>query len=452
MPRRFRRSGIPEIGDIAWGTHFCHFYETKQDLLDLLVPFVRAGLEDNEFCLWIVFNPLTIDGVRQIVAEQIPGGARYLASGGLEVHSHLDWFPGRPQVDFGAVLKRWNEKLAQALNAGFEGVRANGNDAWVSNMDWLAFARFEEHLNEVLKNQPALVACTYPLLTNTASRVFEVARSHHFVIAKRHGISEKLESPDLRLARRELELLSEELEGRIVERTLALSSTNELLRALSARIQSAKEEEAARIARELHDQMGSTLTSLRWRLEAIEEELQRPQAPGPTNVLAKIRQARAEADELAMTVRRIASHLRPPELSDLGLADAIDAESKDFQERTGITTNVKKSTVAPELDESQSIALFRIVQECLTNVQQHSRATSVNIRLQVDANQLTLSIVDNGKGIPQTAIASPKSLGIWSMRERAHLIGADLEIKGSDTGTTVIVRVPASDRKATEPN
>lgn len=452
MPRRLRRSGIPEIGEIPWGTHFCHFYETKQDLLDLLVPFFAAGLEDNEFCLWVVFHPLTIEEVRQAVTEQIPRGEHHLRCGNIEVHSNLDWFPGGSQPDFGALAKRWNEKLSKAMNAGFEGVRANGNEAWVSNMHWLAFASFEEHLNQTLKAQPAVVACTYPLLTNTASRVFEVARSHHFVIAKRHGISEKLESPDLRLVRQQLELLSEELEGRVVERTLALSSTNELLRALSARIEAAKEEEAARIAREIHDQMGSTLTSLRWRLEAIEEALQKQLAPEPASLLAAIGRARAEADELVTTVRRIASQLRPPGLDDLRLTDAIQAQANDFQERTGMRTTFEKSPVAPELSESQSIALFRILQECLTNIQQHSRATSVRIRLQAFPNELTMSIVDNGKGITQTEIASPKSLGIWSMRERAHLIGADLQIEGSKRGTSLTVRLPLREPAAPERN
>jgi signal transduction histidine kinase len=228
-----------------------------------------------------------------------------------------------------------------------------------------------------------------------------------------------------------------------LERTLALSSANELLRALSARIDNAKEEEAARIARDIHDQLGSSLASLRWRLETIEEHLKSASAPvEPAYLLARIEKARADADQLVATVHRMALQLRPPGISDLSLMDAIEALAKEFEERTGIKTEFEKSPVMPRLSEGESTALFRILQQCLTNVQQHSQATQVQIRFQIDANEVTMSVVDNGRGITEAERTSRKSLGLWSMRERAQLMGADLEIRGADAGTTVTVRLP----------
>jgi PAS domain S-box-containing protein len=235
----------------------------------------------------------------------------------------------------------------------------------------------------------------------------------------------------------------------ITERKAAeekLKANSEQLRALSARLQSAREEEGTRIAREIHDELGSALTSLKWDLEEIDKLLSSPLKQSTLAEARKKLHAPMKLTDLAIiAVRRIASELRPSLLDDLGLVAAIQWQAQQFQTRTGIVCHCKCSLEIVELRQEQSTAVFRIFQEALTNVLRHAHATRVDIKLKKDDGYFMLSISDNGKGITEGEKSQQQSLGILGMRERAHLIGGKIEIRGvRGQGTVVIVRVPMS--------
>src|SRR5207248_6824652 len=160
-----------------------------------------------------------------------------------------------------------------------------------------------------------------------------------------------------------------------------LTATSEQLRALSARLQSAREEERTRIAREIHDELGSALTALNWNLEALDKSfsdcVSGPQLEGlKQQTSAMMRQT----DAIITTVRRIASDLRPAIL-DLGLVDAIEWQAEQFEQRTGIACHVHCSQESVHVNNEQSVAVFRILQEGLTNVLRHAGATRVDIEI-----------------------------------------------------------------------
>ncbi len=233
----------------------------------------------------------------------------------------------------------------------------------------------------------------------------------------------------------------------ITERKAAeekLKATSEQLRALSARLQSAREEEGTRIAREIHDELGSVMTSLKWDLEGTERILASPMDPSQLAALRERLRALMNLSDLAISsIRRISSELRPSVLDDLGLAAAIEWQAQQFQARTGIICDCDCSLENVELGEEQATAVFRILQEALTNVLRHAQATRVDIKINKDNRSFTLSISDNGKGITESEKSEQQSLGILGMRERAHLIGGEIDIKGVEgKGTVVIVRVP----------
>jgi signal transduction histidine kinase len=145
------------------------------------------------------------------------------------------------------------------------------------------------------------------------------------------------------------------------------------------------------------------------------------------------------------TMRRIASELRPSILDDLGLAEAIEWQTQQFQTRTGIVCRCDCSFENLDFDPEQSTAIFRIFQEALTNVLSHSRATRIEVVAREDDGEFVLTISDNGRGITEDEKSGRLSLGILGMRERAHIIGGELEITGTEgTGTVVVVRVPIS--------
>jgi signal transduction histidine kinase len=149
-------------------------------------------------------------------------------------------------------------------------------------------------------------------------------------------------------------------------------------------------------------------------------------------------------------VRRISSELRPCVLDDLGLAEAIEWQAQQFHARTGITCNCDCSQENISLNHEQSTVVFRILQEALTNILRHAQATRVDIAMKEEPGVFVLTISDNGRGITEDDKARLQSLGLLGMRERAHLIGAEIDITGVEgQGTVVTLQVPTlnSDRK-----
>jgi len=232
-------------------------------------------------------------------------------------------------------------------------------------------------------------------------------------------------------------LIREVAERMLTEERLRESEEN--LRALAARLQSVREEEQIRIAREIHDGLGQALTGLKMDLTWLTGKLLADQKP----LIEKIASMFRLIDDTIHSVRKIASGLRPEVLDEAGLAAAIGWQAKDFQLRTGIRCKVELPPDSDGLDAGRSTALFRIFQEVLTNVARHASATRVDVCMQRDADLLTLEVRDNGKGIASAEILNPKSLGLLGMRERVLPFNGRIEINGvRGKGTQVTVSIP----------
>jgi len=211
------------------------------------------------------------------------------------------------------------------------------------------------------------------------------------------------------------------------------------LRALSTHLQSIREEERTLIAREIHDELGQDLTGLKMDLSWLTKRL-----PGVQEELVKKAESMSELiDTTIQSVRRISTELRPGVLDDLGLTAAIEWQSQDFQGRTGVQCEFKSTLPEVDLDRDRSTAVFRILQETLTNVARHANATKVSIYLGKKDGSLVLIVEDNGKGALESEIYNPKSLGFLGMRERALVFGGKIEIRGvPEKGTTVVLSIP----------
>jgi MEDS: MEthanogen/methylotroph, DcmR Sensory domain len=225
-----RKSGIDVVGDMPWGTHVCLFYETKEDLLDTLVSYCKAGLESQEFCLWVVAEPVREDEARHALKQVVPDLDRHLADQSIDIVSAGDWYLQGGTFDLKRVMSGWHERLALALARGYVGVRVTGDTAWLEKNDWKDFCEYQETLNNSIANQRLAVLCTYPLAACGAAEILDVARTHQFVIAKRHESWEIIETPGLKQAKAEIKRMNEELEQRVVERTSQLTAVNEELR------------------------------------------------------------------------------------------------------------------------------------------------------------------------------------------------------------------------------
>jgi len=229
MANELRKTGISIVGDIPWGTHFCCFYETAQDLLDILVPYFKAGLENHEFCLCIASEPVIAEEAQWALREAVPNFQRYLAEGQIEIVSHLHWYLTDDSFDPLRVRQRWIVKLEQALARGYAGMRFAANIFWLEKQDWDSFADYEGKLDEVFGKLRIMAICTYSLARCSAADMLDVVHHHQFSVARRHGAWQRLEGPELQRAHAEIRKLNADLERQVEERTAQFTAANEQL-------------------------------------------------------------------------------------------------------------------------------------------------------------------------------------------------------------------------------
>ena len=203
MATEFRKTGISVVGDVPWGSHFCHFYETKQDLLDTLVPYFKAGLESKEFCVWVVSDSelITVAEAKGALEQAVPDLDRHLADENIEILNGLDWYLEENVFSLERVTRAWDAKLKRALARGYDGMRVSGDTFWLAEKDWKDFCAYEKQLNDSITDQPMTVLCTYPLAKSGAGEVLDVVQSHQFAIARRQGEWEVIETPELSQAK-----------------------------------------------------------------------------------------------------------------------------------------------------------------------------------------------------------------------------------------------------------
>jgi signal transduction histidine kinase len=242
MATEMRKTGVDVVGDMPWGTHFCLFYETRADLLETLVSYCKAGLESQEFCLWVVAEPLTGEDARLALKRVVPDLDQYLADHSIEIVAARDWYLQDGTFDLKRVISGWNEKLAGASARGYAGVRVTGDTAWLEKKDWKDFCEYEDSLNQAIAGQRLAVLCTYPLVACGAAEILDVVRTHQFAVTKRRGSWDVIETAGHKQAKAEIKRLNEELEQRVLERTSQLTALNREL--ISEVLQRQRAEEA----------------------------------------------------------------------------------------------------------------------------------------------------------------------------------------------------------------
>ena len=230
MTSKLRNTGIGPAGYRPWGTHFCNFYATKTDLVEMLVPYFKAGLESKEFCVWVLSKPVTEPEAWNALRETIPELDEYLADGSIEIFHGREWYLKHGIFDMERVIRAWNDKLSRALDRGYEGMRVSGNTTWLERRDWSGFCHYEKVLNDSIVNQNMTVLCTYPMATSGASDLLDVVSTHQFAVAMRNGSWELIQTPELKQARAEVKRMNDELELLVVHGTEEIEAVNRKLR------------------------------------------------------------------------------------------------------------------------------------------------------------------------------------------------------------------------------
>jgi len=191
-----RKTGIDIMGNAPWGTHFCLFYQTKKDLIDILVPYFKAGLENNEFCMWVCWEPLEAEEAKASLSKRLRNLDNYIKKGQIEIVDYSRQQIEREDSGFTKMKQFWVDKERQALERGFAGLRLAGNTYWLEKREWKDFKQYEEEVDDIIRNHKMLAICPYPLDKCGTPEVIDVVSNHGFALIKRKGLWDLIESSE----------------------------------------------------------------------------------------------------------------------------------------------------------------------------------------------------------------------------------------------------------------
>jgi hypothetical protein len=177
---------------VPWGSHVSLFYETKEDLCEIVVPYLKAGLKNREFCLWLTSQPVTPRQARKALVEALPTRGPEPDARRFEVAAGREWYRHGNLLDLQKVAAAWDAKLAAALENGCHGLRVAASAVRLNRSEWKEFLDYEDRLNRFLTDKTMIVLCAYPLAALDAAEILDVARTHPSVIVKRSGEWETL--------------------------------------------------------------------------------------------------------------------------------------------------------------------------------------------------------------------------------------------------------------------
>lgn len=293
------------------------------------------------------------------------------------------------------------------------------------------------HSRERSRHTPIIFLTGVSLEMESAFRGYEAGAVDYLIKPIVAEVLRSKVSVFVDLHKKNVALTSEIKERKIAEAQLRDSEVQ--LRALAARLISIREEERARIAREVHDELGQVLTGLKMDVTWLARRLAGAEEPLVEKAEAMCRLI----DSTMHLIRRISTGLRPEILDDMGLVAAFGWQAKEFQKRMGMRCRLKLPEEQVDLDKELSTAVFRIFQEILTNIARHAKASSVDVTLSISEDLLKLDVADDGIGITESQIGGRESLGLLGMQERAQLFGGVVNIQGvPGRGTTVSVSIP----------
>jgi PAS domain S-box-containing protein len=209
MEEKLRKTSIDAVGNVPWGTHFCQFYQTKEDLFDILVPYFKAGLEDNEFCMWITSEPLNVKEVQKALKKKVKNLDDYIKKGQIEILADNQWYKKSEKFDPEATIQDFIGKVEHALQKGFDGLRIAGNSTEIERTDQDKFSSYEENANILIAKYKILAVCSYCLDNCSPSEIIDVVSNHKFTLIKQDNKWKIIQSSENKKSKEELQLSEE---------------------------------------------------------------------------------------------------------------------------------------------------------------------------------------------------------------------------------------------------
>ncbi|WP_290839871.1 MEDS domain-containing protein [Flavobacterium sp.] len=459
-------SGVPALGDVSWGSHFCTFFNSTDDLLGIMTSFFKSGLQNNEMCLWAVSPPVSPAQALLSLEGVLPDLELYLDKKQLTIIPYDEWYFENGRFDAAKTFQRWQLSYDKALQAGFSGMRANGMESWIDENQWQAFMKYEDDLNTFMADKKIIVQCTYPLKQSNASNLLDVAHVHEKVIAKREGQWRVLEEQEMRQSKARLFETNEMLEKLVRERTRNLENSIARIEAEVA-TRARTEKKLVKIARDLEKRNAD----LRQFAYIVSHNLRGP----ITNIIGIGLLLDAATDEIRLDLQKAlleAIGQLDSVVRDLNVILQVRFEPSDGNEmvnfdelvdivRSGLLFEVQKSGATIETDFGEISGMFTvraylysIFQNLISNSIKYAhgdRTPYIKIKSRLACKKLQLVFADNGSGIDLekhagdvfglykrfTKRGSGKGLGLFMVREQVESLGGEVSVKSVPGDGTV---------------
>ncbi len=421
-----RKTGIPALGNISWGAHVCQFYNTKEDLIDILVPYFKAGLESHELCMWVTSEPLCAQEAEETLATSVSGLEEHIRSGQMEIISAGEWYLKQSAFDPRRMLKGLINKYNKALDNGYEGIRATGNTSWLEKRFWKDFMGWEKQLNEAIHQYRIIAFCNYYLGNCEISEVIKVANNHQFALIKNEGKWELIKNGERKRAEKKL---------------LAYQWR---LKSLASKLALIDEKEKHRIAVHMREKAAQNLIASKMKIKSLSKSMSSE----------KFRKIVDDVCQLLSTTSRdlqsLSLEINSPALYELGFEEGVACLVEALiSKNSAIDYKFEDDGQVKPLSDDVKVLLFRSVRELLSNVIEHSHAQNVMVSIRKLGSQIKVRIKDDGVGFSPSKIAQRKGkqqgLGHFSIGTRLREFGGYLEIDSKpEQGCRVTMTAPLS--------
>jgi C4-dicarboxylate-specific signal transduction histidine kinase len=403
-----RRSGISVVGDRPWGTHFCNFYESGSDLFHMLLSYFKAGLEDNEFCVWVVSDPLSERDAWDGLREAVPDFDQYLSKRSIEVFDGHDWYLKGGTFDSSRVMTAWNEKLDRALDQGYAGLRGTGNTAWLQKKDWKAFSEYEQLVNDSVAGRRTILLCTYALNSCGANELLDVVATHQFATARRRGDWELIETPELKQAKAEIKKMNDDLESRVLQRTAELEAASHQLSQAQAELAHINRvttmgELAASIAHEIKQPISAAsinaATCLEWLQRDVPDLVEASEAA--TRVVQAVRRAGDVISKISSFFKKGILQRELLDVNELIREMTVMLRSEAMRYSISVRTELAENLPQVLADRVQLQQVFmNLMLNGFDAMKESSRGSELTIKSEVCNHQVLISVRDTGLGLP----------------------------------------------------
>jgi two-component sensor histidine kinase len=413
-------SGIPAVGQLRWGAHFCQFYETAEDLVDTLVPYFKAGLDGNEQCLWVAAPPLGVQGATDALRAAVPDLDARIRQGQIELVDAGDWYLRANKSGADDLIAGWIARKEHALARGYEGLRVTGNTYFLEADDWDSFAEYETKVNTCFCNHRLIALCSYCTERCNAGGVLDVVENHEFALARRRGTWTLLESSALKQAKEELRRANEELEARVEERTVALSS------ALAETRQAAADKDV--LLQEVHHRVKNNLQIVNSLLT-----LKALRSPDP-NLRSAFEDTLRRVTAMSLVHEALYQH---DDTSSIDFAEYLRTLGGALIESFGATGRVQVE-VGPaygHLDLNTAVPVGLVAAEGIANALKHGLPGEreghiwISFRPPGNGREGELLVRDNGLGLSCTPGVETGGAGLILVKAIARQVGGHISLE-----------------------